>query len=650
MLGVENGGGQDGDGQHYARGSSWDNGGQYGTLTPVNKATFAIDASGVWANREVTGIRIRLIGRANSSGDDNNRRAFIHAYPVTSTKAGFGKLYEFNQEHYNQHVLKGGPADNWGVTWGLFSSLGTFGVVVAVPADNGYKSTVWLTAIELMIYGSSANIDTNGKSYRSVIYRDQVGTSIADHAYRLPQPASTGDFFQGSLVLNDLDDDTAIRWSLPGEPEYQPKPYVMRLNAPKRRDKITCIRSLGTILVVGLENSIERVNYLPRETSTDLDGALAHEELAADHGIPGPLAATKFDMPGQGTILVYASAAGVFLTNGIWTRPVNLDLDWSATVKLSALSTCVIRVYPREKWVILDYCPFGAIHNRNTRRLIFTYAMDKIKEGGFLPVTGPIVVSGRSSCEMFFAGTSRILTGHETSGLIYNEDVGTTIPTGYRVFIDSSDTPGVTGEGDGKTVANVDVKILPLIRTRRMYPAGIERDAREERIYVLFSTYGSALGLLLCDTVAGSTTVTSAALFGAAGVGVIPGMRITGPGIDPGVIVIAKATSSSITISRPANTGVTGVNLDFDTGTLAVTVYASGIGEAVTALDTSYASTLTGDLIVVHNDNVRQGLEIQFEKVVLPNGTSADLGTNMRLHQFSILLNDQGLEQNRSVA
>jgi hypothetical protein len=67
-------------------------------------------------------------------------------------------------------------------------------------------------------------------------------------------------------------------------------------------------------------------------------------------------------------------------------------------------------------------------------------------------------------------------------------------------------------------------------------------------------------------------------------------------------------------------------------------------------MDTAYVSTLTGDLVTAQNDNSKQALELQIEKVVLPNASSVDLGTNMRLHQFTFLLNDGGLEQHGSSA
>ena len=76
---------------------------------------------------------------------------------------------------------------------------------------------------------------------------------------------------------------------------------------------------------------------------------------------------------------------------------------------------------------------------------------------------------------------------------------------------------------------------------------------------------------------------------------------------------------------------------------------------------TVWGSTLVGDMLVVHLDATRQGLELLVEKVPLTfttnadgyrydTATWADLSVNMRLHQIMIQFDDQGMEQTRSVA
>jgi hypothetical protein len=478
-------------------------------------------------------------------------------------------------------------------------------------------------------------MNLNGPPYRVVTFRDQIGMTVSEPAMVPMAACSTGDFFQGFLVTNDLADETAIRWSLATNPEVQPKPYVMRFNS-KRKDTITLVKSLGSVLIVGLRDSIKRVNYLPTEIDTDFSQGIAHEDLAVDHGIAGPLAACRFDMPGQGTVLAYASSAGMFLTNGISVRPLSGDLDWSNTVKLSALSSSVLRVYPKEKWLAFYYCPAGASHNRNTRVLYFTYQSDKIKNGS-LPAIGPCKVSARSVAEASLNGDTYLITGHEHDGKIYVEDSGLTIPTGYQAR-NLSD-------------AAEDVKIVPRIRTRKMYPAGIARDAREEKLYLLYSKYGSTVAVTGCTTTGGSTTVAKNGLDAAVKIG----MKVTGDSIQPGTIVTDRA-ANSFTMSLPAysDTAGGGKSLTFDSGTLAVSVRGSGVAEDPSKFDTQYVSTRIGDLLVAHNDNARQGIELEIQKVPITydadgNATlTADLSTNMRIHQFTWMLGDTGNEQNRS--
>ena len=545
-----------------------------------------------------------------------------------------------------QKKIHGGATDLFSDVWvkddlpGIYVEIG--------QVNSGTLTSLQIDSVGLVVYFGTVNVDFNGPAYRVVTYRDQVGLSVSDPAKLLPPSCSTGDFFSGSFVIDDLVHKNLIRYSLPGDPEAWPAPYEMSFNT-RKRDKVTLIRTLGAILIVGMETGIKRVNYLPRETDTDMNSGLAHEDIVTDHGIPGPFCAAKFDMPGVGITLAYVSANGIFLTDGRNSTPLNNDLNWANTVKVTALSTAIMRVYPKEKWIALYYCPAGAVHNFNTRVLYFCYQADKVKQGGLLPAVGPCIVSARSVCEAYVSGVHYLFTGHESDGFVYVEDAGLSNPSGYKTY----QTAQASTNGDGRAGSG-DVIITPLVRTRKMYPAGIENDAREERILILYSSYGAAI------TKTAATTINSAVVVieNTAAVTVIPGHRVTGTGIDPGVIVLSKTvggTNTDVTLSRASNASGT-VTLSFDTGTIGITVRGSGVGEIVTGCDTSYASTFIGDLLVVHNDNMRQGLELQIEKVPLTfdsnhdTATWAALETAMRLNQFTVLVINAGLEQNRATS
>ncbi len=598
-------------------------------------STYAFDTSGSYATATVVGVEVQITGKASVGYGNTDKAGFIAVVQA----AGVNFQAVFNAFGAYGTIYIGGPTYNLGMA---LANLGTIGVQIE-KSGSGAKQTLMIDAVGIKVYFNGATINLNGPAYRVVTYRDQVGFTVSDPVNIPPPDCSTGDFFQGMLVLNDLSDETALRYSLPGKPEAFPKPYVMYLNSSKRHDRVTYIRSIGQVLVVGLENSIERINYLPREVNTDLTDGLAHEAIASDHGIPGPLCATTVDIPGKGIVLAYVSAAGMFITNGIWTTPINLDLDWSATVKLTALSGAVLRVYPKEKLLALYYCPAGATHSRNTRVMYFCYQADKLKGPYGLPAIGPSVVSARSACEAFISGRSYLLTGQETDGKVYWEDNGVTIPSGYQVTLTATSST----QGDGKAGSGVDVKISPFVRTRKFYPVNVDRDGYGEKIYLMFSQYGVNTVTASSVLTVGSTTITSSAAFGVVGTGVMPGMRVLGTGMDPGVIVLSKSDSSTIVVSRAPNTSGT-VTLTFDTGTLGITVRGSALGENPRGLRTDYCSTLIGELVSVVNSNMRRGFELQVEKVPLTfdsNGdtlTWADLGTNMRLHTISYVLLEGG--------
>lgn len=605
-------------------------------------AGVAISTGAPYTGAAIVGMYVQIRGHADPSGSAGTKGGITFRITTpadTITTDWINGEYGQKEEGI---LYFGSGTDNFGRTWSA-ANIATMVVYIA-HRNSGGKQHLKLDGISITLYYSYGSVNFDGPAYRVVSYTDQIGTSVSDPAKQLAPVSTTGDFFTGSLVLNDTSNVNLIRYSLPGDPEAFPAPYVLSFNT-RKRDKVTLIRTLGTVLIVGMENSIKRVNYLPRETDTDLSSGIAHEDIATDHGIPGPACAVRFDMPGEGIVLAYVSTVGCFITNGIWSRPISLDINWPALVKVSALSTAVMRVYPKEKWLALYYCPAGATHSRNTRVIYFCYQADKIKEGLRLPAVGPMVCSAASACEASLNSTSYLLTGHETDGYIYVEDNGMSVPAGYQVTL----TASATSLGDGKAAEGVDVSISPVIRTRKMFPGGLERDAREQRILLLYSPYGTITTVASCVVTAGSTTVTSSAGFGS----IVKGMHVTGEGLDPDTIVLNVASSSSLTLSRIANTTGT-VTLSFDTGTVGITVRGSGIREAVVGCDTQYSTTVVGDLLTVHNDNMRQGIELQIEKVPLTFDsnhdtlTRASLVTNMRLHQFTMLVDDGSLEQNRA--
>jgi len=588
---------------------------------------FSVASGSPYTGYAVTGIKVNVVARANplygsAAGYyislNNGATKFSYSVNGVADKSSmYGKSY-------------GDQFDNWGVAW-----TPTDIATLKVRIQKSYSASIQqleVDYVEVTVYFSGATVDTgslslDGPPYQVVTYRSQIGTVINDPANYVIPSASTGDIFQGSMVLNDLTVPSLIRYSIPNAPESFPKPYFIKFDS-RKKDIVTLIRRLGQILVVGMRDSIKRVNYLPTEVDVDFQRGVAHEDIVVDHGIVGPRAATTIDLSGNGVVLAYVGYNGIYFTDGITARPLNADIKIQDLCKSTALSTCVLRVYPREKWLVFYYCPAGASHTKNTRAIVFNYGPEHIKEGGFLAATGPLSISTRSAAEASLGGVTYLLTGHQTDGTVYVEDSGDTQPTSYQVH-NSSDTL-------------VSAPIVPKIRTRRMYLGGYERDTRIQRIYLLHDSLGSNSVTASSTTTSGSTTVTSSAAFGS----VVVGMIVTGTGIPVETVVTNVATSSSITISNPATVSGT-ATLTFDDGGVSVTMRGAGIDTTVATFNTTYGSTTTGDLFVVHNDNYAQGVEFDIEKILITGSTYADLSRAMKLHTLNIVAEDQGTEMNR---
>lgn len=581
---------------------------------------WGFDTSGAYASAVITGVQVEvwttpLFGVGVP----------VSAYTHVDTPSKHSVVSDQLRSKGAGLCVQGGPQDTLGAAW-VIGDLASLTVTVCKSVTNS-DSTMLLDAVILTLYFTGGTINLDGPPYRVVTYRSQIGTTVSDPSNLPPPQYTLSTVFNGMVVTNDTTQPSLLRYSLPNYPEYFPKPYFMKL-ITRRKDIVTFMRVVGQVLVIGLRDNIKRVNYLPTETDTDFGiSGVAQEPLCEDHGIPGPQAGQLFDLPSGGSVLFYVSTAGPRLTDGITDRPANTDLDWRNTVNLDYLSRAQVRVYPREQWIVMYYSPAGTTHGLNTKALVFHYAGDKIKDGE-LPCTGPLTVSGRATAEANLNGTPLILTGNENDKNIYVEDQGFTIPASATVA-DSAGTPQI-------------VQNCPLVRTRRGFLASPARLTREERLYLLHTKSGTSF-TAVGDIIAGSVTVTGSATFGS----VVKGMRVRGLGVKPGTIVTA-ASASSLTISQGALATTSGLTLTFDSGTVSITVRGANIDEDVYALDTSYASTLTGDLLVVHNDNAKQALEYQFEKVLMPDTSHADLGVLFKLHSMTALINDLGLEQNRA--
>ena len=520
----------------------------------------------------------------------------------------------------------GGEFDTWGYSTNISDyASGTFEVVIE-RIDQASVTTMKLDGVEVTVFLTGTTVNKNGVPLRTVTYRSEVGTTVTDVANLPPPIGSTADVFQGSIVTNSKDVRNAILYSLPGTATSWPRPYRMVFQS-RRKDEVTFIRTLGQVLVVGMRDGIKRVNYLPTELDTDFGSGLAHEDLATDHGVVGPEAGVLFDLPNAGPMLAYVAYNGLHVTDGVTTRYLNIDLDWTATVDMANLDSCILRNYPQENWLVLFYAPYGTSHGKNTRALVFPYSPDHIKQGNHLKAVGPFKVSARSACTATLNGRTYLLTGHEALGKVYVEDQGLTLPSGYTVANAAGTEAAIT--------------IIPVIKTRRIYPHGIAGQAREQRVYVMADAFGATVSPT-GDVTSGSTTIADVDP-----TGLLAGMLVTGSGIQPDTVITAVG-ANTLTISRAANATGADIALTCSSGTLGLTVSGQNRGEALTDLETVYQSTQTGGLMRYDPDNVMESFQLTLSKVNLPASASAALEVGLRLHYFAYLANEAGSEKSRA--
>lgn len=380
--------------------------------------------------------------------------------------------YRFEQTPASYGALLGSATDTWApnIAW----TADDFGAAVfevwILKAGSGSVQNLIIDGVRVTVDYTGTSVNRNGVFYKTITLTSQVGVAISESGALAPPFASTADTFEGQMVANDLVKPALIRYSMPDQPEYWPGSYYINFES-KKKDKITCIKRVGNLLIVGLQSSIKRVNYLPRETDAEFDRGRSQEDLTTDHGIVGPLAAAQVDLPGMGSVLAYVSYKGLHITDGITSREMNMDLDWANTVNLGLdgngvpyLQQCMLENYASEYALRLAYVPAGG--TTVTKYLQFSYHPVHMKNG-MLPAMGPSNINARAYCTAVLGGVPKLLSGHPTDGYVYLED-------------------------NGDTSADVAALPAPTLRTRFLSPRGTGGQGRIQRVYCRVGAAGDA--------------------------------------------------------------------------------------------------------------------------------------------------------------
>lgn len=260
----------------------------------------------------------------------------------------------------------------------------------------------------------------------------------------LPE-ASTGDVFEESLVLNDINDRRKVRFSYPGSPEAFPAQFFINFETSDL-DKVVAIRTLGNKLAVFLTTSVWRVNWLPATSDFDFGRGRVRDEVVSGRGAYWHKGVTRFYMPGKGPLLAYVARTGIYGTDLYSEIKLTRQVDWGRIIEGGDLNRAVIYDDPDEERLVFQV---------GINLWYLHYDVDHLDENGIPSITGPIQRPG----------------GFRDMDLIRVGD-------GSRRGVSAGGIVGMLYEGFGYSDQAEAGAILWNVKTRDIYPAGAGEEAQ----------------------------------------------------------------------------------------------------------------------------------------------------------------------------
>jgi hypothetical protein len=270
--------------------------------------------------------------------------------------------------------------------------------------------------------------------------------------YGEPPVSSTGDVFEGSIVQNDVANEDHVRFTAPGDLHAHPGTNVIKIRT-KHKDRVVWIRTLGRAVLVGMANSLQRLDTLPLPEDASFQPDRVRTEVEGAFGGVSARAVAKFSYGAGSSLIAYVSPHGIIVTDGVTWDVLSADLDWEATTAGASLADSVLINNPRRFRLEFYYTP--AEGSANTKALYLYYHPSHIKNVNGRPrakVTGPINVNANGA---FMAALSPGPSGFYaftcgSDGVLYQEGVGVVdaSSSGGIAFNVRSGDQYLTGVGD----------------------------------------------------------------------------------------------------------------------------------------------------------------------------------------------------------
>jgi len=291
-----------------------------------------------------------------------------------------------------------------------------------------------------------------------------------------PPASTTGDVYEESLVLNDIDDPRKVWFSFPGEPHAFPTLFFINFET-KEADEVIAIRTLGARLGVYLASSVWRVNWLPRESDFSFNRGRVKDVVCEGRGIVARDAVTTFTHPALGPVHAFVSQTGIYVTDLVEPpMKITSHLDWNAVLASGPLSSAILVDDPDKERLVL----------RLGNSLFYLHYDPAHVMEGALAVTGPIPRPGG------VGGLSLVTTENSTHVLVSTDNNGTN---------------GMYYEATGFTDPASSVPLVWDVETREIYPFGVGEEGKTENflLHLKPSNFGvgSWYGQLVARTVDG---------------------------------------------------------------------------------------------------------------------------------------------------
>lgn len=401
-----------------------------------------------------------------------------------------------------QDFTLGGPTDTWVAPESPKFVDTDFDGSMNIGILSVYGGNISVDSIRARVYYGAGQTEAAIIPYPTVVYTFS-DTTVEVPKNGLPPLANTGDIYQDSLVTNSMSEPKLVRYSFPGMPDSFPSTYYLSFNT-KDNDLVTLVKRVNNTLVVGLSNSIWRVNYLPSERDASFDRGVAVEPISRMYGVVNPMCACTFSVDGGSERMAFVSQKGIHVTDGYHISTQTQNQNWrlvlSTAPGVTSIPIALIND-PENQEILFYYRNDGISGNEKYMCLHMNYSLTHV--GTLHGDIGPsrtfeesLKISGPVCMRNYDAGTNS-RAGVRSAWTVPRVNGSTTVFIGYGAGTDVASGPGKVYYETGTTLPSQDN--VAAFKTRRMYLAGEAMEFRLNEAYGYLGSYTTAVGALGID-------------------------------------------------------------------------------------------------------------------------------------------------------